>query len=248
MIRIVIVAILAFSLSVTGASADPLQRAGVDETELGPRETFVKYFQAMEARERDVANALKDRNFADTLHMNIQKLDIVDRLQPFYELYTSSQALVVAHPFTISREVSDREEVIYAQLAKQNGAWRIQRVSRTSPEDASSLMRGFQIHSDVKLNLSPEALVGRWWYPCASEIVLKKDGTGSELEVGPGGPNVDKPVPFKWTVNGSTLILRFADYEERLVVNTIDHIEVCFETGKRRPWDRWSREEEVRAK
>lgn len=214
---------------------------GSIEPKLGPRETFVKYFQAMDARDTDAANALKAPECTDTLHMNIHNLDIVDRLQAFCELSTSNQALVVAHPFTISRKVLDREEVIYAQLAKQNGAWRIQKLARTSPENASVLMKGFQIHSDVKLNLSTEALIGRWWYPCDSTIVLNADGTGSNLEVGPAGPDSDEPVPFKWAVNGATLILRFEDYEERLLVTSIDHIDVSFGTKKVRPWDGWRR-------
>lgn len=242
MVRTVICAVLTVSLSVTPAFADPLQRTSADESKPGPRETFVKYFQAMDARKSEDANALKVTECIDTLHMNIHNLDVVDRLKPFYELSTSNQGLVVAHPFTISSKVSDRDEVIYSQLAKQNGAWRIQRLARTSPENASALMKGFQIHSDVKLNLSTEALVDRWWYPCDSTIVLKADGTGSELEVGPFAPPPDqKPDPFTWTVNDSTLIRRFANHEEQLVVTSIDHEEVRFETPNKAHHSGWGR-------
>ena len=107
-------------------------------------------------------------------------------------------------------------------------------------------MKGFQIHSDVTLNLSTEALVGKWWYPCDSTITLKADGTGSDLEVGPAGHNPDEtPVPFRWSVKDSTLILRFAEYEERLVVTSIDHIGVSFGTDNVGPRDGWRRKDEA---
>ena len=136
----------------------------------------------------------------------------------------------------------DREEVIYAQLVKKNGAWRIRKLTRTSPENVSWLMKGFQIHPDVKLDLSTEALVGQWWYPCDSTVVLKADGTGSDFEVGPFAPPPDqKPEPFTWTINGSTLIRRFADREEQLVVTFIDHEGVRFESPNKTQWGGWRR-------
>ena len=89
--------------------------AVADEAQRSPRETFVAYFQAMDARQQDVARTLKAPGCSDTLHMDIHKLDIVDRLRPFYELSTPTRALVVAHPFTISA-VRGRDEGIYAEL------------------------------------------------------------------------------------------------------------------------------------
>ena len=223
-------------LSVLGATAM------ADEAKHSPRETFVAYFQAMGARQDDIAQALKAPECTDSLYMNIDKLDIVNRLQPFYELSTSNRALVVAHPFTILRTVLDREEVIYAELLKLSGTWRIQKLSLTSPENASWLMKGFQIHPDVSLDLSPQALVGEWWYPCDSTIILKADGTGSDLAVGPDGPHEgQKPEPFTWVVKGSTLNLRFADREHQLIVTSIDQGEMHFKTTSRALWSNWSR-------
>ncbi len=217
--------------------------AMADEAKSSPRETFVAYFKAMGARQDDIAQALKAPECTDSLYMNIDKLDIVNRLQPFYELSTSNRALVVARPFTILSTVLDREEVIYAELLKLDGTWRIQKLDRTSPENASWLMKGFQIHPDVNLDLSPQALVGEWWYPCASTIILKADGTGSDLPVGPGGPlKGQKPEPFKWEVRGSTLHLRFADRARQLIVTSIDHGEVYFKTSGRTHWSSWRRE------
>ena len=214
-----------------------------DEAESSPRETFVAYFRAMNARQDDIGQALKAADCADSLHMNIDKLNIVGRLQPFYELSTTNRALVVAHPFTILSTVLDREEVIYAELLKLSGTWRIQKLSLTSPENASWLMMGFQIHPDVNLDLSPQALVGEWWYPCASTIILKADGTGSDLAVGPGGPHEgQKPEPFTWVVKGSTLNLRFADREHHLIVTSIDHGGVYFKTFDRTHWSSWRRQ------
>lgn len=213
------------------------------EARESPRETFVRYFRAMDAGQRDAAKALKSPQCTDLLHMNIQNLDIVDRIQPFYELSTSNRALVVTHPFTILSTVLDREEVIYAELLKQNGAWRIQKLSRMSPENSSWLMKGFQVHSDVSMDLSTQALVGEWWAPCASTIILVADGTGSELEVGPGGTYPgQKPEPFTWAVNGSTLNRRFADRKDQLVVTSIDHSRVSFKTPNQAQWDSWRRE------
>ena len=212
-----------------------------DEAHRSPRETFVAYFQAMDARQLDVAKALKTPECADRLHMNIHKLDIVDRLQPFYELSTPKRALVVAHPFTTSA-VRGRDEVIYAELLKLGGSWRIQVLNRTSPENASWLMKGFQVHPDVNLDLSPQALVGEWWYPCTSTVILKADGTGSDLEVGPGGPlEGQKPERFMWDVKGSVLNLRFANRERQLVVTSIDHGHVYFKPPNKRYWGSWQR-------
>lgn len=190
------------------------------------------YFQAMEARQQDVSEALKAPECSDQLHMNIHNLNIVNRLRPFYELSTANRALVVAHPFTILSTALDREEVIYAELHKLDGTWRIQKLSRTFPENASWLMEGFQVHPDVNLDLSTEAMVGEWWHPCASTVILKADGTGSDFEVGPGGPPLggQKPKTFTWEVSGSTLNLRFADREAKLMVTSIDHGDVHFKT------------------
>ncbi|MDC0276755.1 hypothetical protein OAL00_07460 [Verrucomicrobiales bacterium] len=212
-----------------------------DEAGKSPRETFVAYFRAMDAQQQDVAKALKTPECADRLHMNIHKLDIVDRLQPFYELSTPKKALVVAHPSTTSA-VRDRDEVIYAELLKLGGSWRIQLLNRTSPENASWLMKGFQVHPDVNLDLSPQALVGVWCYPCASTVILKADGTGSDLEVGPGGPlEGQKPERFTWDVKGSVLDLRFADREHQLIVTSIDHGHVNFKAPNKRYWGSWRR-------
>lgn len=213
-----------------------------EEAQRSPRETFADYFQAMEARNQDVAKALKAPECSDSLHMNIDKLDIVDRLQPFYELSTPKRALVVAHPFTTSA-IRGRDEVIYAELLKLGGAWRIQKLNRTSPENASWLMKGFQVHPDVNLDLSPQALVGKWWYPCASTVVLKADGTGSDLEVGPAGTfEGQQPEQFTWDVKGSILSLRFADRECQLIVTSIDHGHVSFKKPNQRHWGSWRRE------
>ena len=214
-----------------------------DEAQRSPRETFVAYFQAMEARNQDVAKALKAPECSDSLHMNIHKLDIVDRLQPFYELSTPKRALVVAHPFTTSA-IPGRDEVVYAELLKLGGSWRIQLLNRTSPENASWLMKGFQVHPDVNLDLSPQALVGEWSYPCASTVVLTADGTGSDLEVGPAGPfDGQKPERFTWDVKGSILSLRFADRERQLIVTSIDHGHVDFKKPNKRYWGSWRRKQ-----
>lgn len=218
------------------------ETAIADEAKSSPRETFVAYFRAMDSRQDEIAEALKAPECSDSLHMIIDKLNIVKRLQPFYELSTSNRALVVAHPFTILSSVRDRDEVIYAELLKMNGIWRIQNLSVTSPESASWLMKGFQMHPDVKLDLSPEALVGEWEYPCASTIFLKADGTGSDLAVGPGGPPGDqKPEPLTWVVKGSTLSLRFTDREHQFIVTSIDHDGVRFKTLDRAHWASWRR-------
>ena len=217
------------------------------EPKQSPRETFVAYFQAMEARQDDVASALKAPECTDLLHMNIDKLNIPERLQPFCELSTSDRALVVAHPFTILKTVSDHEESIYAELLKVSGEWRIQKLDRTSPENTSWLMKGFQIHPDVKLDLSIRALAGEWWYPCDSTVALNADGTGSDLAVGPGGSDPDKkPEPFTWTVKGSTLNLRFKDREEQLVITSIDHGGVIFKTPNKAVRSNWMRKVPVK--
>jgi hypothetical protein len=213
-----------------------------DEAESSPRETFVAYFRAMGARQDDIGQALKAPDCADSLHMNIDKLNIVDRLQPFYELSTTNRALVVANPFTILSTVLDRDEVIYAELLKLSGKWRIRKLSLTSPENASWLMKGFQIHPDVNLDLSPQALVGEWRYPCSSTIVLEADGTGSDLAIGPDGPHKDqKPEPFTWDVKGSTLTIRLADRVHQLTVTSIDHGEMFFKTAGGALWSSWRR-------
>jgi len=213
-----------------------------DEAKKSPRETFVAYFQAMDVGQDDIAQALKAPECADSLYMNIDKLDIVDRLQPFYELSTTDRALVVAGPFTILSTVLDSEEVIYAELLNLSGTWRIQKLGRTSPENASWLMKGFQIHLDVKLDLSKQALVGEWRYPCASTIILKADGTGSDFQVGPGAPGKDqKPEPFTWDVKGSTVNIRFADREHQLAVTSIDHAGMCFKSSDKTHWSSWRR-------
>jgi len=221
-----------------GAATD---KTVADEAQRSPRETFVAYFQAMEARQQGVAKALKAPECSDHLHMNIHNLNIVDRLKPFYELSTANRALVVAHPFTTSA-VRGRDEVIYAELLKLGGTWRIQTLSRTSPENASWLMKGFQVHPDVNLDLSTEALVGEWRYPCDSNIILKADGTGSDFEVGPAGPlSGQKPEQFTWDVSGSTLNLRFADREAKLIVTSIDHGHVSFRNPNKKYWGSWRR-------
>ena len=207
------------------------------EPKYSPREIFVAYFKAMSVRQTEIADQLKAVDATDTLHMNIDQLNIPERLHPFYEFSTQSRALVVAAPFTILKSVLDSDEVIYAELLKEDGEWRIQNLDRTSPETASWLMRGFRIHPDVRLDISPRALVGEWWYPCNSSVVLKEDGTGTELMVGPGGIDPEqKPERFTWKVKGTTLNLRFADREEKLEITSIDHERVRF-----KPSDRWSR-------
>ena len=216
--------------------------ATADDARSSPRATFVAYFQAMGAGQDDVAQALKAPECTDSLNMNIYKLDIVDRLQAFYELSTTNRALVVARPFTILSTVLDREEVIYAELLNLSGTWRIQKLGRTSPENASWLMKGFQMHPDVHLDLSPQALVGGWRYPCASTIILKADGTGSDFQVGPGAPDEDqKPEPFTWDVKGATVNLRFADRAHQLTVTSIDHGGVYFKTSDTWHWSSWRR-------
>jgi len=85
--------------------------AMADEAKNSPRDKFVAYFRAMDARQDDIVQALKAPECSDSLHMNIDKLNIVDRLQPFYELSTTNRALVVAQPFTILSTVVDRDEV-----------------------------------------------------------------------------------------------------------------------------------------
>ena len=213
-----------------------------DEAKPTPRECFSDYFQAMDNGQRDTADALKTTDCSDSLHMSLRKLKIFERTKPFYELSTSNRALVVAHPYTILSSVSDRQEVIYALLHKQDDVWRIRKLGRTSPEHASWLMRGFLIHSDVKLDLSTQALVGDWRYPCASSVVLKADGTGTEMEVGPVGPHPDqKPEPFTWTLKGSTLNLRFADRKEHLVITSIDHKGMNFKEPNKTDRTRWWR-------
>lgn len=221
--------------SVTTFAAEPKQ---------SPRETFVAYFQAMSTRQEDVADALMAKESTDTLHMIIDKLNIPDRLHPFYELTTSNRALVVANPFTILKSVLDSDEVIYAELLKQDGEWRIRNLNRTSPENAAWLMSGFQIHPDVRLDISPRALVGKWWYPCNSSVILNEDGTGSDLMVGPAAPDPDqKPERFTWKVKGTTLNLRFADREEQLVITSIDHVRVRFSTPNKGLRSSWTRDE-----
>ncbi|MEI8380091.1 MAG: hypothetical protein WCJ09_08185 [Planctomycetota bacterium] len=216
------------------------------EPKRSPRETFVAYFQAMATRQEDVADALMAKESSDTLHMNIDKLNIPDRLHPFYELTTCNRALVVANPFTILESVLDSDEVIYAELLKQDGEWRIRNLNRTSPENAAWLMSGFQIHPDVRLDLSTSALVGEWWYPCDSCVVLKEDGTGTELMVGPGGPDPkQKPERFTWKVKGTTLSLRFADREEQLVITSIDHTRVSFRAPNKSSRSGWTRKEDL---
>ncbi len=216
------------------------------EPKQSPREVFVAYFQAMSLRQEDVAEELKAAESTDTLHMIIDKLNIPERLQPFYEFSTSNRALVVAKPFTILASVLDSDEVIYAELLKQDGEWRIRNLNRTSPENASWLMSGFQIHPDVRLDISTSALVGEWWYPCDSSVVLKEDGTGTELIVGPGGPDPkQKPERFTWKVKGTTLSLRFADREEQLVITSIDHTRVSFRAPNKSSRSGWTRKEDL---
>ncbi|MFO1041313.1 MAG: hypothetical protein U0941_05970 [Planctomycetaceae bacterium] len=212
------------------------------EPKHSPREIFVAYFKAMSLRQTGIADQLKAVESTDSLHMNIDQLNIPERLHPFYEFSTQNRALVVAGPFTILQSVLDSDEVIYAELLKEDGEWRIRNLDRTSPENASWLMSGFQIHPDVRLDISPRALVGEWWYPCDSSVVLKEDGTGTELVVGPGGIDPEqKPERFTWKVKGTTLNLRFADREEKLVITSIDHERVKFkstETMSRSGWER----------
>jgi hypothetical protein len=174
--------------------------------------------------------------------MNIHKLNIVARLQPFYELSTSNQALVVAAPFSISpaRPV----EVLYAELVKLKGAWRVRTLARTDPQNASWLMKGFRMHAEVKLNLSAQALVGEWYYPCASTVVMKADGSGTDLPVGPVGPAPDqKPEPFTWTIEGTSLTRTFVDREDQRVITWIDHRAVSFKPAPKLYDSNWGRKD-----
>lgn len=211
------------------------------ETKPSPRETFVAYFKAMDARQEEVAEALQAPECTDQLHMNIHKLNIPARLQPFYELTTADRALVVAEPITILETAGDPEEVIYAELLKQDGQWRIKTLDRISPEAASWLVKGFKMHADVRLDLTIRALAGEWWYPCNSTVVLKEDGTGSNRVVGPGGPISDKPEPLTWAIKGSTLTLRYEDRQELLVITSIDHSEINFVKSDEAGWSHWKR-------
>lgn len=229
---VVIWAVLAIGLPADVVIADPPQDAA--ESKPGPRETFVEYFRAMDAGERDAAKSLKTPDCSDTLHIDIRRTGIVDRLRPFYEYSSPSHALVVAAPVD--------QEVICSHLVRRGREWKIKSLARTDPDNVSWLAKGFQLRSDVKLDLTAESLVGTWWYPCDSKVVLDSDGSGSELEVGPAGPYPDEiPDAFTWTVDGATLIRRFEDREDRLVVSSIDHESMHFETTNRPHRYRWDR-------
>ena len=204
-----------------------------------PRDIFNQYFRLMDAGETDAAKNLKAADCNDTLHMKLANKNYPRQLKPFYQLTTPVQALVVTQPF----DILDRKEVIYATFKKQDANWRIQQLARAFPDEADWLMQGFQLHANVDLDLSQRALTGEWSAVCASTIILNADGTGSEFLVGPAGPaEGQQPEPFTWTISGSTLDRAFNDRKDRLVVESIDHQGVYFETPNPTHWGGWRRE------
>jgi hypothetical protein len=70
------------------------------------------------------------------------------------------------------------------------------------------------------------------------------DGTGTQLRVGPGGPEPDaKPESFKWEVSGFTLQRRFADRQEKLEIIWVDDNNVRFRWPNDSEWGAWWRKQ-----
>lgn len=223
--------------------------ACADEKLLSARQTFMAYFQFHNAENYDAADALVSEDFFDGLNASVRAFRIFDRLEPFYELSTPDKALVVAKPIKINEDGSHDEEVLYAMLSRNQGVWRIDRIDRASPKNATFLMTGFQMHSDVRLDLSQNAIVGAWWYPCASTIVFDPDGTGSNFFVGPAAPPPDQiPEPFKWTLCGASLRLQYADREVVHRVSAIDHQQASITVPGESKVARWQRNASAHSK
>jgi hypothetical protein len=84
--------------------------------------------------------------------------------------------------------------------------------------------------------------VGEWQAACASTISLAADGTGTQLRVGPGGPEPgSKPEPFQWQVSGSSLRRQFRDRQENLEIVWIDDDNIQFRSPNDSGWGAWWR-------
>jgi multidrug resistance efflux pump len=166
-----------------------------------------------------------------------------DRIRPLHQLGNEEQAMVVSNPFN---DNAGQTRIFYAVLRKRDGQWLVDRHDYVSPSEASGLVKGFSLNPGTKFDVLAAELVGEWRAVCDSTISLAADGTGTQLRVGPGGPEPGaKPESFKWEVSGPTLRRHFADRQEKLEMTWVDDDAVQFHSPNDSGWGSWWRTPQV---
>jgi hypothetical protein len=164
-------------------------------------------------------------------------------IRPLHQVGNEEQAMVVSNPFN---DNTGRTRLFYAVLRKRDGQWLVERHDYVSPSEASNLMRGFSLNPGMKFDVLAAELIGEWGAVCDSTISMAADGTGTQLLVGPGGPEPGaKPESFKWKVSGATLRRHFADRQENLEILWVDDNELQFLSPKDSEWGTWWRNPQV---
>jgi WD40 repeat protein len=195
-----------------------------------PRETVAQFLRRIRADDVQPAWDLTTRGANVSWSAELTGAPEYERIQPLHQLESENQAMVVTNLF---RAKNGLEVAHYSFLAKRDGEWLIDRNEFAKPNEIALLMKGFAANPAVKFNVIPAELVGEWHFPCASTVVWKADGSGAEMIVGPGGQEPGaKPETFRWEVNGSTLVRRFANREEKLEAAWIDRESYDFKDAR----------------
>jgi hypothetical protein len=223
--------------------ADALRTASSDiKRNRSVRDTVTQYLEHIRLRESRAAFALTTKGSGTSWGNDFPNVVASNPIRPRHQLSAKEHAMVISNPFP-SR---GRTEVFYAFLVRTDGRWLINRAGRAEPDDAIWLMTGYLVNPAVKVEARPEEIVGRWWALCDSTIVMSRDGTGTELVVGPGGPVPgQRPKSFTWTVEGSQLLRRFSDRHEKLEITWLDDRSIRFRHPNDSGWGHWGRRDEI---
>jgi len=166
-----------------------------------------------------------------------------DRIRPLHQLGDEEQAMVLSNPF---KDNAGQPRIFCAVLRQRAGQWRVDHHTYVSPSEASSLMKGFSLNPGMKFDVLAAELVGEWRAECDSTISMAADGTGTQLRVGPGGPEPGaQPESFKWEVGGSTLRRHFADRQASLEILWVDDNDLQFHSPNESGWGAWWRKPQV---
>jgi hypothetical protein len=209
-----------------------------------PREVVAEWLRRVKANNRRTQDPfdLTTRESSVTYGQDFTDLQNFDSIRPLHQLGNSEQVLVVSNQFENN---AGEANVFYAALVRRQGRWLITRQTHCSPDEASGTMTGFSLTPGMKCDVIAAELVGEWRAACDSRITMAADGTGTQLAIGPMGPEPGvKPEPFKWDVSGAKLHFRFADRQEELEITWIDDDCVQFRSPNKTKngWQVWSHE------
>jgi hypothetical protein len=198
-----------------------------------PREAVAEWLRQAKAGHREAALALTTGTVRVAVGWRSSVIDPpeVDTIRPVRQLGNQDQVMVVTSPF---RGAQDRANMICAMLLRRDDRWLIDSYRVATPDEITQLMQGFQLNQGVKFDVPADDLVGGWDGAC-TEFRLEADGTGQWLVTGPEGP-LPKPIPFRWEVKASSLILRTAEGEQNLEITWVedDSVRLRFPNGQGR--------------